>query len=188
MFHQLASVQSATHANTALLQGVLESLLDGVIILTDRGEWVYGNHVAHQICQRLNAGKLEQALPAEIWRACSALIESRDLYPEQPITIESELHLNPVTTFRIRVRWLMLSDTQRPYLVVLLEDCHQSLQSRAITEVQQYQLTPRQTEVWLLFRTGYSYQQIATELYISLNTVKRHMKAIHARRKSSLEL
>jgi DNA-binding CsgD family transcriptional regulator len=54
------------------------------------------------------------------------------------------------------------------------------------TEVDQYGLTPRQAEVWLLRRANYTYKEIAAELYISLNTVKKHMKDIQAKRETVL--
>jgi WD40 repeat protein len=46
---------------------------------------------------------------------------------------------------------------------------------------QKHGLTPREQDIWLLYRTNYSYKQIANELNISLNTVKKHMKNIYAK-------
>ncbi|UBF24305.1 LuxR C-terminal-related transcriptional regulator [Kovacikia minuta CCNUW1] len=177
-----------THTRSFLLQGVLESLLDGILILTHQGEQIYTNDAARRICQQINQGKPIPPVPKEIWQACEALIESRSLYPDRPVIIESEITLSRTEVFRMRVRWLSLEDTQHPYLVVLLEDYCQSLQSRAISEVQQYSLTPRQAEVWLLHRMGYSYQEIADELYISHNTVKKHIKDIYAKQQRSQEI
>jgi DNA-binding CsgD family transcriptional regulator len=51
-----------------------------------------------------------------------------------------------------------------------------------IAEVDKYGLTPREAEVWLLRRAKYALKEIATELSISLNTVKKHIKNIHAKR------
>ncbi|MCL6433571.1 MAG: LuxR C-terminal-related transcriptional regulator [Leptolyngbyaceae cyanobacterium HOT.MB2.61] len=170
----------STEKNT-LLQGVIESLLDGILILTSQGKQIYINDAARRICQRLDPGQMT-GIPREIWRACEALIESLGLYSNRSVVIESEIALSKSDLFRIRVRWLPLEDAHHPHLVVLMEDCCQSLQSRAIAEVQQYSLTPRQAEVWILHRIGYSYQDIAKELYISLNTVKKHIKDIHVKR------
>ncbi|MGA7935747.1 MAG: LuxR C-terminal-related transcriptional regulator [Kovacikia sp.] len=177
------------HANSILLQSVLESLLDGILILTHQGNQIYENDAARRICQRLSHGNpgtdIASDVPKEIWQACEALIESRTLFPDRSIVIESEITLSRTEVFRLRVRWLSLEDTQHPYLVVLLEDYCQSLQSRAIAEGHQYGLTPRQSEVWLLHRIGYSYQEIANELYISHNTVKKHIKDIYAKQQRS---
>lgn len=185
MLTQSSYFQQSTHTNSILLQGVLESFLDGVLILTAQGEQVYINEAAHRICQRLNQGKT--GLPKEIWRVCQALIESLSLYSNRSVMIESEIALSKSELFRLRVRWLPLQDACCPHLVVMMEDCSKSLQSRAIAEVQQYGLTPRQAEVWLLHRMGNSYQEIARELYISLNTVKKHIKDIHVKRQEAAE-
>jgi DNA-binding CsgD family transcriptional regulator len=171
-----------------LLQGVLEGLTDGILILSEQGEWIYHNYYAYCICQRLNQGSGDtKTVPEVIWRNCEALLESRNLFPDQPIVIESEVTLNPEDVYRIRVRWLTLEDSSRPYLAVLLEDRRQSMQSRAIAEAILYDLTPRQADVWLLRRAGFSYQQIAMELFITLNTVKRHLKDIRLKQKQAIE-
>lgn len=187
MLSQLERTEPTTPMNPMLLQGVVEGMTDGIMILSDEGELVYHNYYAHSVCQKMNLGKpVAQAIPAEIWRNCQALIDSRDVYSDQPVVIESEVTLSQATVYRIRVRWLMLEDPQRPYLVVLLEDRCQSSQNRALAEALLYNLTPRQAEVWLLRRAGFSYQQIAGELFITVNTVKRHLKEIYTKKKTAI--
>jgi len=186
MLEQLElSTKPRTETSPNLMQGVLEGLTDGVLILSEQGEWIYHNYYAHCICRELNQGKpaLNQ-VPEVIWRNCEALMESRELYSTQPIVIESEIALSRSQVYRIRVRWLILEDSQRPYLMVLLEDRCQAIQNQALAESILYELTPRQAEVWLLYRAGFSYQQIANELYITLNTVKRHLKDIRIKQKA----
>ncbi len=46
---------------------------------------------------------------------------------------------------------------------------------------QKHGLTSREQDIWLLYRANYSYKQIAEELNISRNTLKKHMKNIHAK-------
>jgi DNA-binding CsgD family transcriptional regulator len=41
--------------------------------------------------------------------------------------------------------------------------------------------------VWVLRRTNHSYDDIALALYITVNTVKRHLKSIYAKRKQVLD-
>jgi DNA-binding CsgD family transcriptional regulator len=188
MPEQLATQSNVSTLNPLLLQGVLEGLTDGILILSEQGEWVYHNYYAYCLCQRLNQdGDDTRTVPEVIWRNCEALLESRTLFPDQPIVIESEIALNSLDVYRIRVRWLTLEDSSRPYLAVLIEDRRQSMQSRAIAEAILYDLTPRQADVWLLRRAGFSYQQIAMELYITLNTVKRHLKDIYLKQKLAIE-
>ena len=44
-----------------------------------------------------------------------------------------------------------------------------------------YSLTPREADVWQLRQQGATYQEIAQELFISVNTVKKHLKSILAK-------
>ncbi len=173
--------------DNALLQGVIESFLDGVLIVTEQGECIQANNLAHQICQQITRVSSQPNLvPKEIWDVCQILIESRDLSATRSRIIESEVALYQSTPMRIRVRWLNLNAISHPYLLVILEDRCQSLQNLALTEVEKYGLTPREAEVWLLHRAHYTYKEIADKLYISLNTVKKHLKNIQVKRETVL--
>lgn len=170
-----------------LLQGVIESFFDGILVLTEQGELVQANDLARHICEQLTQGKPQlNPVPEEILRVCQALIESRSLYHNQPVIIESEITTDKLTWLRIRTQWLKLSAIKYPCLLVILEDRYQSVQNLAITEVDKYGLTPREAEVWLLRRRHYALKEIATELSISLNTVKKHLKNIQAKRETVL--
>jgi DNA-binding CsgD family transcriptional regulator len=180
-------LQSTTHYSTGqstsiLLQSVLDNLVDGVMLLTQRGEFVYSNGAARQLCQLMHPqGNL--ALPAQVWQVCRMLTECKDGC-FQTGSVESEIAMGR-GSYRVRVQWLHLEDAQQLYLLVLLEDYHRSLHNRAIAEIQQFGLTPRQADVWLLHRLGYSYTDIASRLYISFNTVKKHIKDIHIKQQDS---
>ena len=177
----------AGQPDNILLQGVIESFFDGILILTEQGELVHVNDLARQICDQLTQDKPQQnSVPKEIWRVCQALIESRSSYHNQPVIIESEITTDKLTRLRIRTQWLKLSAIKHPCLLVILEDRYQSVQNLAIAEVDKYGLTPRESEVWLLRRRQYALKEIATELSISLNTVKKHLKNIHAQREIAL--
>jgi DNA-binding CsgD family transcriptional regulator len=174
-----------SQANNAFFQEVIESLLDGILILTEQGELVQANNLARQICEQITPTQSQlNSVPKEILDVCQALIESRDLFPTQSMIIESEIVFNQVTILRIRVRWFKLNAFPHPCLLVMLEDRCQSIQKLANTEVNKYGLTPREAEVWLRRRANYTYKEIATELYISINTVKKHLKNIQLKRLS----
>ena len=166
-----------------LLQAVTEGLVDGILILTPAGTPLYCNSHAQRLCQQLSSSS-SQTLPAEIWRTCEALIESRSLFPNQPIVLEDEIGDRKFPDIRVRVQWVELTDTNEPCLLVMLEDRRQSLRSLAITESQKYGLTCRESEVWFRQRSNYTYEEIATELHITVNTVKKHIKSIRAKRQS----
>jgi DNA-binding CsgD family transcriptional regulator len=172
---------------SSLLQAILEGLIDGILILSDQGEWIHANDCARRICHQLSRGIPQPDLvPQEIWNTCKRLIENLTLYPNQTVTVEDEINAASVS-YRLRAQWLNLDAIQSPCVLVTLEDRLQSIQSTAIAEGHRYGLTPREAEVWLRYRANYSYKDIASELYISHNTVKKHMKSIHAKRQSALE-
>ncbi|QZZ19113.1 LuxR family transcriptional regulator [Leptothermofonsia sichuanensis E412] len=171
---------------SSLLQAILEGLIDGILVLSDQGEWIHANDCARRICRQLSKGIPQpDRVPQEIWNTCKRLIENLSLHPNQTVPIEDEINTESVS-YRLRAQWLNL-DATHPYVLVTLEDRLQSIQSLAIAEGHRYGLTPREIEVWIRHRANYTYRDIASELYISHNTVKKHMKNIHAKRHLALE-
>ncbi len=166
-----------------LMQAVIESFLDGIFILTIQGDLVHANERARNICQQLG-GIDTNRVPDEVQRICQSLIESRQLFPNQNISIESEIETYTSVKIRIRVRWLQTNESNDKYLLVTLEDRKQTNQIMAISEAKKYGLTERESQVWLLRRANYSYQEIARELYITINTVKKHLKNIYAKQET----
>lgn len=176
---------ASTWTPSPLLQAVTEGLVDGILILTPQGDLLYSNSHAQRLCQQLlSSTETPQTIPAEIWHVCETLIENRDVFPEQLVVLEDEIGDRKFPDLRVRVQWIELSDRRDPYLLVMLEDRRQSLLSLAITESQKYGLTGRETEVWFRQRSNYTYEEIATELHITVNTVKKHIKSIRAKRQS----
>jgi DNA-binding CsgD family transcriptional regulator len=169
------------------LQKVIEGLQDGILILTEIGEIVHANASAKSICSQISQG-ISQAnfVPPAIWDHCKSLID-RSLFPNQHIIFSDEFVVNKLNIFRLRVRWLDVDPSQRPCLLVTIENKYETLKNVAIAEVKKYDLTPREAEIWLLYRSNYSYKEIALQLYISLNTVKKHMKNIHAKRQANID-
>ncbi|MGB3640763.1 MAG: helix-turn-helix transcriptional regulator [Rivularia sp. (in: cyanobacteria)] len=161
-----------------LMQAVIESFVDGIFILTTQGELVHANERARCICQG--------EIPYEIRRICQSLSDSRQLFPSQNISIESEIKTQSEAKIRVRARWLQANESNNDYLIVTLEDRKQTNQSIAISEARKYALTEREAQVWLLRRANYSYQEIAEELYITINTVKKHLKNIYAKQQLSV--
>ena len=164
-----------------LMQAVIESFVDGIFIVTIQGELVHANERARSICQEFSKEINQGRLPDEIHRICQSLSESRQLFPNQKISIESEIKTESKAKIRVRVRWLEANETNDDYVIVTLEDREQTNQSIAISEAKKYALTERESQVWLLRRANYSYQEIAEELYITINTVKKHLKNIYAK-------
>lgn len=166
------------------LQAVLEGFVDGILVLTAEKEQKYANAMATHLCHRLSDGG--EAIPQEIWQVCEALIDSRESYPNQSIVIESEVDTGG-GKLRIRAHWLMLDISHPPCLLVRLQDQNQAVQGLAIAEAQTWGLTERETQVWILRRSGCSRKQIAEDLYIAVDTVKKHLKNIQNKRQSYLD-
>jgi DNA-binding CsgD family transcriptional regulator len=174
-----SAVKSSTsEIPNQVFQVLVESHIDGAMILTNTGELVVSNNNASQICYQITH-QLTQNLsrvPQRIWRCCQALIENQQKF------IEDEIKIDEAVAIRIRAWWLAASFTDQPHLFVALEDQQQAAEYRAKAEAHKYGLTDRETQVWLLRRVGYSYKAIATELHIAEDTVKKHIKSIHAKR------
>ena len=174
-------------SDNILVQAILASWSDGILILTEQGKLIQANEIARRICDRISPGsQFSGQVPKDIWRVCQILISSRSQYPKVPTSVESDLRMNESVRLRIRVRWFKFDPGSSPYLLVLLEDQSQFAQRLAISEVDLYGLTPREAEVWLLYRTNYTYKEIAAELYLSIHTVKKHMRNIRTKRRMSL--
>ncbi len=168
------------------LQGKIDSLIDGVVILTEQQELIYANTNALRILRRLDpSNTCENSMPQEVLYICQSLLDSRSLFPHQHWLMESEIFANDSTALHIRARWLQVDPLERPCLLLTIEDSYQALRNIAIEEAQKYGLTPREKEVWLLHRSNYSYKQISCELCITPNTVKKHMRSIHVKKKDN---
>lgn len=165
------------------LQAVIESLEDGILILNQAGKLIHANASAYDICVQLNPEYNAQTFIHPVIRQlCQSLIDNQNSNFNKLIILSDEIIVNQSNIFRIRVKWLHFNNARKPYFLVTIENRHESLKSVAIAEIKKYNLTPREAEIWSLYRGKYSYKDIAAKLYITINTVKKHMKNIHAKR------
>jgi transcriptional regulator with PAS, ATPase and Fis domain len=184
---QLKVSHSQQSKHPYLLQAIVEGFVDGVLILTAQGECIHANQRARRICHHFSSEQLHcNSVPLPIWRICESLMESRELFPQQKMIIEAEIDTNQASSLRVRVRWLEFSENDSLYLLVTIEDRNQSTQNSTVTEAKKYNLTPREAQVWSLRRANYSYKDIAAKLYITTNTVKKHLKNVYAKQQESI--
>jgi DNA-binding CsgD family transcriptional regulator len=177
---------SNTYEQTTLPQEIVENLIDGILILTEQKTLVYANDCAKRILRQLNQnGTSISLIPREIWHICQTLIDSRHLFPSQHWLIESKVFVDSSIVFNVRARWLKLETLERPCLLLSICDQYQYIKDVALEESQKFGLTSREKEIWLLHRANYTYKQIALELCITPNTVKKHMKNIHVKQKAT---
>lgn len=182
------SIHAQKSKQPSWLQTIIEGLVDGVLVLTKQGDWVYTNECGRKICHQISPDKLQNnSVPPAIWNVCKLLLDHLEQLNEQEIVINNEIKLTNSVNFRIRVRWLVLEESASSYLLVTIEDQHQARKMQALADAQKYQLTRREAEVWSLHQSKLSYKEIADKLYITLNTVKKHIKNIYAKQQIFLE-
>lgn len=169
------------------LKEVLEGLEDGILIISQAGKLLHANASAYQFCYQLNQGKFNSnIIPKAIWHLCKLLINNQNSLSQQSKILSEEIVWNESINFYIRVKLLDSYRFPSPCFLVTIENQSESLKNAAIAEVTKYDLTPREAEIWFLYRGKYSYKEIANKLYITINTVKKHMKNIHAKKQAFL--
>ncbi len=170
---------------SVLMQEMVEGFIDGVLILTEQGKVLCANTSAREICRQLMRDVAQvRPLPQQIWHICEQLIDSRSVLPDYLVSLEDEI-VSGSAMIRVRARWLKLPTLLPHCMMVTLEDRQQSIHNSALAEARRYRLTARETEVWLLKRTNYTYKAIAAKLHIAIDTVKKHIKEIHRKREAS---
>ena len=179
----LSIVCSPPSENTvSILGAAFGSLQDGFIVADTTGGVQQINQPAKRICHLLSTeGKAnEGSLPLEIWHVCAMALKKEDLSSHYA-GIDADLILPKLGTVRIRVQ--NISSGQTPYLLIILEDRQQTNRNKALSEAAIYGLTERETEIWQLRLRGDAYKEISTALWISIDTVKKHIKNIHAKQR-----
>jgi DNA-binding CsgD family transcriptional regulator len=170
------------------LQEVIESLQDGLLIISETGELLYANASAHHIFHQLGQDSYHQhKLLQAIWHIYELLLVSRNLFPDKLLILSDEIAVDKLKLFRVRVKLLNFSRFKNDCFLVTIENRYESIRNLVNAEATQYNLTQRETDIWCLYRANYSYKEIAENLYISINTVKKHMKNIHAKRQMFLD-
>lgn len=193
---------SEASALDSIWGSLLESLHQGVIVTSRSLNPIYWNAKARALCQHLSGSEFPPLeLPAIVSEVCHRLMRE-DCTSDRTLVMECQAPTGQ--TIRISARWLYLNTGSRggtkavqsgaktadweeqsqPYMLVLLENCHDLLQEELKIEQKKYDLTERETEVWMLLRQEYTYQEIAKMLQISLNTVKTHVKNVYAKKRS----
>lgn len=166
---------------------VIEGLQDGILLLNETGELIHANTSACSIVSEINQDSSNSnCIPPAIWCLCETLLENRGILTKKTMIISHEIVVDRSKVFCVRARWLNLEKCQSSYLLIIIENKYESLKNLTIVEVIKFKLTPREAEIWYLYRSKFSYKEIADQLYISMNTVKKHMRNIHAKRQAFL--
>ncbi|MEM9804683.1 MAG: helix-turn-helix transcriptional regulator [Cyanobacteria bacterium P01_D01_bin.56] len=122
-----------------------------------------------------------ETTPPQIATLCELLRESCDDYPDYTLQLYDTVFLPGGIRLNLNAEWIELVDQPTKSILVTIEDLTQVAHQRAASDAYRYGLTNRETDVWKLYLQGLSYRQVSEELFISLNTIKKHMKSIFAK-------
>lgn len=174
--------QTHSKLNHPFLESFLNTFADGILILTFEGELLYVNQAVHQITTQYSA-TLDQTpvLYDEINYLFQIISNSLDPSQTAPHFVEADLFLTKKNKLRIQARRFKGLGDASPLILIAIEDLQNSINATALIEAEKYGLTERETEVWQLRRANYTYLEIAGQLYISINTVKKHLKSISSK-------
>ncbi len=159
-------------------------MTDGILVLSEEKQILYANKNGTRLLNQLSQDEDDSTIvPQELWYICQYLIQSKNLFPDQHWHIQSDILISHSTVLNIRAKWLDAGVNNSSCVLLMLEDRQQGIHNIAKEESERYGLTPREKEVWTLHRNNYTYKQIAKELAITPNTVKKHMRSIYSKKK-----
>lgn len=125
------------------------------------------------------AAKLRQALDmmiaaheheSTVQRGVSVGVNSHDGLPELDVVVKP-LFLGPMSGAKVR-----------PAVLVLLNECQSGsveMEARQLREI--YNLTDKEAQLVALLAKGYTLNEAAEHLEISINTIKKHLKGLYAK-------
>ncbi|MEO1295057.1 MAG: helix-turn-helix transcriptional regulator [Cyanobacteria bacterium J06636_16] len=167
----------------------LETHIGSVLVLTEDLKVLYATASLPNRLEELTEPKTNgTVVTQEVALIGQVLKQSRDRFPGQNWVIEFDIFTKTGTVLHIRSRWLKLEGIDSPCILLVVEDRQQLVQDMVRNEAKDWGLTAREQEVWLLHQDGCTYRQIAEKLYITINTVKKHMRSVHGKRKSQMTL
>ncbi|MEB3356306.1 MAG: helix-turn-helix transcriptional regulator [Synechococcales bacterium] len=176
---------SSNKRHQAPLEKVVSNYIEGILLFDEQGSLLHVNQQAIAILQKITpCSDSAIELPQEIIHVKEFMLESRKLFPQENWLNNTMIYADCSTVLQVHARWTQGNYASQNYLLLRVEDQNQFVQSIAKEESRRLRLTPREQQVWLLYRANYTYKQIAVELAITPNTVKKHMKSILTKQRS----
>jgi DNA-binding CsgD family transcriptional regulator len=168
---------------------ILDSMHLGVMVVSSQLELLYCNLKAKNICRSYL--QEADALPIKLMDACKRFMVEADEESSEPLILEC--YPVPGRKLLIQISWMQeplrrsrshqLPANQRCMLIVI-KDCYEAIMANMKREQKRYGLTEREAQVWMMLDLAFSYQEVADQLGISLNTVKTHVKNINLKRRN----
>lgn len=194
--NSLSTHRATADSLTTIFENFLGQLFpsQGLLLLNKTGQVLQSNVKAREFCHILQDHSIEQGqeldletmlLPDQIAALCAFLVDARLEFPEciSQLQLSEDIFLDNGLRMSLNAEWIALEE---PSILVRIEDMTQSAGRRALGDACRYNLTPRETEVWALFLQGLSYQDISDQLFVTMSTVKKHMKNVYSKRRDKL--
>jgi DNA-binding CsgD family transcriptional regulator len=168
---------------------ILDSMHLGVMVISSQLELLYCNLKAKNIC--CNYWQETKALPVKLLDACKRFMVEADEELSEPLILEC--YPAQGRKLLIQISWMQeplrrsLSHQPRSNqrcMLVVIKDCYEAIMANMKREQKRYGLTDREAQVWMMLDLAFSYQEVADQLGISLNTVKTHVKNINLKRRN----
>ena len=176
--------------NHLFLESFLDGFLEGILIFDLSGTLIHANKAIFSLLEK-SVSRLEdqQLLDQEIRSLFQVITKQVTGIPDEQSTstvlpfssLESEIALTRFIQLRIHVRRFQMNISPNEMVWIRIEDRHQMNRMKALIESQRYGLSTRESEVWLLRSAGYTNPEVSKKLFISVNTVKKHMRNILAK-------
>ncbi len=195
-FWQKVPSAAAENYLTMVFESFLGQLFpfQGLLLLNKAGQLMQSNTKARELCQALHqatkrsmdsiaANQAAISLPSQVATLCNFLREIRLELPGKPLQLTEDIFLDTGLRVHLKAEWIELGSQDEAYILISLEDITQTAGRRALCDAIRYGLTPRETDVWKLYLQGLSYREVGKQLFITLSTVKKHMKNIYSKRR-----
>jgi len=168
-------------------RAILEKIDRGILLLDAGGNVIDANAVGRQVLERGNGlqsrnGRLAFA-DAAIDARFERLLKSAGKPDGQPRVVAASVKRAGSRACRVLVAPILIEDGQAhpaAFIVVIYAHCeHRAISADVLREI--YGLTRAQADVARHLYAGLSVEETATELKLSLNTVRSHLKQIFSK-------
>jgi DNA-binding CsgD family transcriptional regulator len=167
---------------------ILDAMRHGVMVVSSDFQVIYRNLKAQDIYDVF--GCVTMTLPDQVTEACRqfmAVCLPHDLEGDRVCDVACDpfvMECYPAKgrKFNLQITW-MESSPNAAYMLVTIEDCYADMMVLWRREQARHGFTEREIQIWTLLHLECTYQEIAAQLEITVNTVKTHVKNLNAKRR-----
>jgi DNA-binding CsgD family transcriptional regulator len=167
---------------------ILDAMRHGVMVISSDFQVIYRNLKAQDIYDVF--GCVTTTLPDPVTEACRrfmAVCLPHDPEADRVCDVACDpfvMECYPAKgrKFNLQITW-MESSPHTGYMLVTIEDCYADMMVLWRREQARHGFTEREIQIWTLLHLECTYQEIAAQLEITVNTVKTHVKNLNAKRR-----